>query len=76
MRFGDSTEADTIIKCIKDGNFDEYIKNIASGKQKMTANSMNPYVQLYWKMNSLRDVLNRYEEWIEEIRKDYGELTK
>lgn len=76
VRFGDTTEADAIIKCIKEGNFDTYIKNIVSGKQKMTANMMNPYVQLYWKMNSLRDVLKRYEEGIAKIREDFGELAK
>ena len=76
VRVGDTTEADTIVKYIKDGNFDEYIKNIASGERKMTANTMNPYVQLYWKMNSLRDILKRYEECIAEIRKNFGESAK
>ena len=68
VKFGDTTEAQAIIKDIQSGYFSQYVRDVETGKKKMTANSMNPYAILYWKMKRLRNILVDYELAIDKIR--------
>ena len=68
VKFGDTTEAQAIIKDIQSGYFSQYVRDVETGKKKMAANTMNPYAILYWKMKRLRNILVDYELAIDKIR--------
>ena len=76
VKFGDTTEAQAIIKDIQSGYFSQYVRDIESGKKKMTANSMNPYAILYWKMKRLRNILVDYELAIDKIREEISSRSQ
>ena len=72
VRWGKTSEADSIVEWIKNGSFEKYVNDIVSGKAEMTANAMNPYLLLYFKMKSIRTFLVQYEEALDSIRREIG----
>ena len=75
VRWGKTSEADSIVEWIKDGSFERYVNDIVLGKTQMTANAMNPYLLLYFKMRSVRSLLVQYEEALDSVRSEVGRPT-
>jgi len=67
IRVGKEKDTDWMTKCIKSGELTHYITQRINGEKESSYNAMRPYMCLFFKLKSQREILLAYENHIAHV---------